>query len=129
MKSIYGSCDKEVNTVANDNIHLRDPDAISWEDLRAEFAFSEEEEEDIARRGQHLLAQVRAHRLAELRKRKHVTQVEVAEDMGISQARVSKIERGEVSRSEVDTLAAYVRALGGKLQLIANFGDESYVIG
>jgi predicted XRE-type DNA-binding protein len=124
-----GQREVEVSTMADDNIHLRDPDAISWEDLRAEFAFSEEEEQDIARRGKQLMAQIRAYRLAELRKRKHVTQVEVAQDMGVTQARVSKIERGEVSRSEVDTLAAYVKALGGKLQLIANFGDESYVIG
>jgi predicted XRE-type DNA-binding protein len=115
--------------MASDNIHLRNPDAVSWEDLRAEFNFSAEEEADIARRGEQMLAQVRAHRLAEIRKRKHVTQVEVARDMGITQARVSKIERGEVSRSEVDTLASYVRALGGKLQLVANFGEESYVIG
>jgi hypothetical protein len=27
------------------------------------------------------------------------------------------------------TLAAYVRALGGKLKIIADFGDETYVLG
>ena len=32
-------------------------------------------------------------------------------------------------RSEVDTLAAYVKALGGKLKIIADFGDETYVLG
>lgn len=48
--------------------------------------------------------------------------------MGVSQARVSKIEKGP-ERSEVETLAAYVRALGGKLKIIADFGDESYVLG
>ena len=32
--------------------------------------------------------------------------------MGVSQARVSRIEKGELKRSEVDTLAAYVKALG-----------------
>jgi hypothetical protein len=35
---------------------------------------------------------------------------------------------GELARSEVDTLAAYVQALGGRLRIIADFGDESYVL-
>jgi hypothetical protein len=30
---------------------------------------------------------------------------------------------------EVETLAAYVKALGGKIKIIADFGDESYVLG
>jgi hypothetical protein len=37
--------------------------------------------------------------------------------------------KGELERSEVDTLAAYVKALGGKLKIIADFGDETYVLG
>ncbi|MGW2520266.1 helix-turn-helix domain-containing protein [Streptomyces sp. NPDC001617] len=45
------------------------------------------------------------HRLAELRKRQHTTQVQVAEAMGVTQARVSRIEKGQLERSEVDTLA------------------------
>ena len=49
--------------------------------------------------------------------------------MGVTQARVSRIEKGELTRSEVDTLAAYVRALGGRLKIVADFGDESYVLG
>ncbi|MFC7266477.1 helix-turn-helix domain-containing protein [Streptomyces lutosisoli] len=48
----------------------------------------------------------RVHRLAELRKGKHATQVQVAEAMGVTQARVSRIEKGQLERSEVDTLAA-----------------------
>jgi hypothetical protein len=38
-------------------------------------------------------------------------------------------ERGELERSEVETLAAYVRALGGKLKIIADLGDKSHVLG
>jgi hypothetical protein len=48
--------------------------------------------------------------------------------MGMSQARVSPIEHGEIGRSEVDTLTAYVEALGGRLKLVADFGDSSVVI-
>ncbi|MFD3929583.1 helix-turn-helix domain-containing protein [Streptomyces sp. NPDC058614] len=68
-------------------------------------------------------------RLAELRKPQHTTQVQVAEAMGGTQARVSRIEKGQLERSEVDTLAAYVKALGGKLKIVADFGDETYVLG
>ncbi|KUO22381.1 helix-turn-helix domain-containing protein [Streptomyces dysideae] len=63
------------------------------------------------------------------RKRQHTTQVQVAEAMGVTQARVSRIEKGQLERSEVDTLAAYVKALGGKLKIVADFGDETYVLG
>ncbi|MFF0083122.1 XRE family transcriptional regulator [Streptomyces canus] len=49
--------------------------------------------------------------------------------MGVTQARVSRIEKGQLERSEVDALAAYVKALGGKLKIAADFGDEIYVLG
>lgn len=39
------------------------------------------------------------------------------------------VEKGQLERSEVDTLAAYVKALGGKLKIVADFGDETYVLG
>jgi DNA-binding XRE family transcriptional regulator len=77
----------------------------------------------------HVVAEVRARRLAEVRKRQYATQVEVAAAMGVSQARVSRIEKGQLEKSEVETLAAYVKALGGKLKIVADFGDESYVLG
>jgi transcriptional regulator with XRE-family HTH domain len=67
--------------------------------------------------------------LSEVRRRQHATQVEIARKMGVTQARVSRIEKGQLERSEVDTLAAYVRALGGKLKIIADFGDETYLLG
>jgi DNA-binding XRE family transcriptional regulator len=102
--------------------------ATSWESLKSEL-FDEDDRIEVARRADELRAQVRAHRLAEVRKRQKATQVELAERMGISQARVSDIERGRLGRSEVDTLAAYVNALGGKLKIIADFGDESLVLG
>jgi len=38
-------------------------------------------------------------------------------------------ESEALERGEVETLAAYVKALGGKLKIIADFGDESYVLG
>ena len=52
----------------------------------------------------------------------YLTQAEVAEAMGVSQQRVSAIESGGVA--ELATLADYIRALGGELKVIADFGDS-----
>jgi predicted XRE-type DNA-binding protein len=54
-----------------------------------------------------------------LRKRQHATQIQVAEAVGATQARVSRIEKGQLGRSEVDALATYVEALGGKSKIVA----------
>lgn len=101
---------------------------IRWEDLRREFEFTPEEEAEMAAGRSQLLAEVRAHKLAEIRKSQGETQVAVAQRMGVTQARVSAIEHGKIGRSEVDTLAAYVEALGGKLKLVADFGDSTVVV-
>jgi predicted XRE-type DNA-binding protein len=109
--------------------HLKDPQAASWDDVKDELRFTEAERTEISAGAQELITEARAFRLAEIRRRQHTTQVEIAKAMGVTQARVSRIEKGQLSRSEVDTLAAYVQALGGKLKIIADFGDESYVLG
>jgi predicted XRE-type DNA-binding protein len=107
---------------------MSDSNPIAWQDLRGEFGFTPEEEAQMAAGRERLLSQVRAHRLADIRKSQGETQVGVARRMGVTQARVSAIEHGEIRRSEVDTLAAYVEALGGKLKLVADFGDSTVVI-
>jgi transcriptional regulator with XRE-family HTH domain len=71
---------------------------------------------------QAMLDQARGWRLAELRKRRGLTQAEVAARMDVSTARVSQIENGDVSTQDV--LQRYVAALGGTLKLIVDFGDE-----
>lgn len=109
--------------------HLRDPDAIAWEDMKTELGLTDSERAEIRAGADELIAQARAYRLAELRRRQHVTQTDIAKAMGVTQARVSRIEKGELNRSEVDTLAAYVSALGGKLKIVADFGGELYVLG
>ncbi len=108
---------------------LNNPGSRHWDDLVEEFDFSPNEKREIREGANHMIAEVRARRLAEVRKRQNATQVEVAAAMGVSQARVSRIEKGQLEKSEVETLAAYVKALGGKLKIIADFGDESYVLG
>ncbi|MFD1537540.1 XRE family transcriptional regulator [Nonomuraea guangzhouensis] len=102
--------------------------SVDWNDLRSEL-IGPEDEAEVARRSGRMLAEERAHRLAEARKRRHLTQRELAGVMGISQARVSAIERGQIDRTELSTLAAYVAALGGKLEIVADFGDEKLILG
>lgn len=46
-----------------------------------------------------------------------------------SAAAPSPGRREALECSEVDTLAAYVKALGAKLKIVADFGDETYVLG
>ncbi len=69
-----------------------------------------------------MLEEARGWRLGDMRRRRGLTQEQVATRMGVSVARVSQIEGGDVSTQEV--LNRYVAALGGTLKLIADFGDE-----
>ena len=92
--------------------------------MKDELGLTEAERAEIDTGARRLVAESRAHRLAEVRRRQQTTQVEVAKAMGVTQARVSRIEKGQLERTEVETLAAYVRALGGKLRIVADFGDE-----
>lgn len=48
--------------------------------------------------------------------------------MGVRQERVSAIERAQPGATEVRTLAAYVAALGGRLQITAEFSGESVLL-
>jgi DNA-binding XRE family transcriptional regulator len=76
---------------------------------------------------EQMLAEARGWRLAEIRRRRGLTQAQVAERMGVGKSRVSQIERGRVSTREV--LDRYVEALGGRLSLMADFGDEPLRVG
>ena len=60
--------------------------------------------------------------LQELRKARHLTQVNVARKLGISQDGVSRLEQ----RSDLllSTLRKTVEAMGGNLSLIAKFPDR-----
>jgi transcriptional regulator with XRE-family HTH domain len=57
-----------------------------------------------------------------MRKKAGLTQAEVADAMSVSQQRVSAIENGAVA--ELATLADYIRALGGELKVMADFGHS-----
>jgi transcriptional regulator with XRE-family HTH domain len=71
-----------------------------------------------------MLDEVRAYRLRELREASGLTQVELAGRLHVSQNRVSRIEHGDIDRAQVDTLRKYVEALGGRLRVEVELGDE-----
>jgi hypothetical protein len=75
-----------------------------------------------------LAARNRARTLAGERARLGLSQREVAERMGVRPDRVAAIERAEPGATEVRTLARYVEALGGRLEIIADFGEERVVL-
>src|SRR3954452_3834687 len=76
-----------------------------------------------ARVAEYRAAMRTAMKLAELRREYGKTQNEIAAEIGISQKRVSKIEH--TGNPELDTLRAYIRALGGELEVRAVFPDRS----
>jgi transcriptional regulator with XRE-family HTH domain len=73
-----------------------------------------------------MLAEARGWRLAEIRRRGFI-QAQVAARMAVGKSRVSQIETGKVSTRDV--LDRYVEALGGRLSLMADFGDELLRVG
>ncbi len=95
----------------------------------SEFFPEEGDRREVEAGAERLVAENRAHRLAEMRRCLGLTQADVADRMHVRQERVSAIERAGVDASELRTLAAYVKALGGHLEIIADFGGERLVIG
>ena len=63
--------------------------------------------------------------LQELRKAKKLTQVQLAETLGVQQATVAKYERQ--SDLLLSTLTSYVRAMGGELKLMVEFPGKAPV--
>jgi DNA-binding XRE family transcriptional regulator len=99
---------------------------VRWSDIRDKH-IEAIGREDVERGTSRLISQVRAHRLGDMRKRRGLTQREVAQAMGVTVGRVSQIENGELSG--IDVLDRYVTALGGLLEVVANFGDEQFKVG
>ena len=75
-----------------------------------------------------LVARNRAHTLAEQRTRFGLTRIELAERMGVPAEHVAAIERAEDGTTDVRTLASYVEALGGRLEIIAEFAGDRVVL-
>ncbi len=75
------------------------------------------------------LTQVGAQRLAEVRSATGLGQEELSQRLGISQSRVSRIERGDLENTELTTLRAFVQALGDDIELTVKLSKERFLIG
>jgi ribosome-binding protein aMBF1 (putative translation factor) len=91
-----------------------------WQDMEFKVA-----PEVRARKRREILEEYdRVMNVAELRKARKLTQVELAEKLKMSQAGVAGIESRDV---QVSTLSRYVKALGGELQMYAVFPDSTVI--
>ena len=97
-------------------------DFHDWEDIRAEL--HDGDDEALVAERARTETWVSAFHLAEERKRLGMTQREVAELMGVSPGRVSQIENGDLDANEVATLSRYARALGARLRIIFDYGND-----
>lgn len=93
----------------------------NWRDVRSDFVERAGGEEAVAAGKEAMLAEVRGHRLAEIRHNRGLTQLEVADRMGVTKGRISQIEQGKLAGQEV--LARYASALGGRLHQSIYFDD------
>jgi phage shock protein A/DNA-binding XRE family transcriptional regulator len=75
-----------------------------------------------------LAARNRARTLAEERTRLGLSQTEVAQRMGVPQDQVAAIERADSGAIDVRTLISYIEALGGRLNLTADFGGDRVIL-
>jgi len=102
-------------------------EAANWRDVKAKARAADptwDDEDRVARRQQmreQMLASISGAKLAEIRQQLGMTQVQLAEATGLSQARISQIENGDAVG--LDTLRAYVVGLGGHLDIVARIGN------
>lgn len=96
-------------------ISAKSPKSIDLDQLTSELGLDKER---IDQEKVRLLHQQRLFALRELRRLANKTQTEISEAMGVTQNRISKLERYELEKLELRTLAAFANALGGKLKIV-----------
>jgi hypothetical protein len=98
----------------------------SWAETRAARTDITPEQRANARAEQ--IAEVAAYNLAAIRRSLGLTQTDVAAAMAVGQRRVSAVESAQLAHTELGTIASYVRALGGTLRIVADFGDRTVLV-
>ena len=68
----------------------------------------------------------RAHTLSALRKARGLTQMQLSEELGMSQGEISRLERRE--NLHLATLARFIEATGGELRLTVVYEDDEVVL-
>lgn len=84
---------------------------------------TDEQMDEARRRTQEMID---AYNLKQARKARNMTQVELAEAMGVSQNRVSKMENGNIGVMSLDTIRKYIEAVGGSLSLVADLPNGRF---
>lgn len=103
--------------------------ARNWKDVRADASSAGLiDEQGVSNAKKLMRDELVAHKLADIRKRHNISQTDLAKEMGVKQPRISAIERGSIESTEYGTLKSYVEGIGGKLKIVADFGDESIVV-
>lgn len=90
-----------------------------WSEIRHQR--SPEREKAIA---EDVRATLRENALMQLRRRHEISQEELAAALGISQARVSSIERAD--EPQLATIRRYIEAVGGELIVQAKIDGETF---
>ncbi|PZS26897.1 MAG: transcriptional regulator [Pseudonocardiales bacterium] len=95
---------------------MRNPGRTSRPTPRPPGTITEEHRRNAAARTEEY---VHAYRLAEIRRTRRLTQVQLAETMHVTQPRISGIEHGTLDAVQLSTLRNYVHALGAHLTITA----------
>lgn len=96
---------------------------MSWtlQDHLAEHPVDRECVDEHKRR---MLAEARAHRLRELREQIGLTQLQLADLIGIGRRIVSRIEHGDLEDIRLGILRAYIENVGAELSVSSVLDDE-----
>lgn len=92
-----------------------------WKDLKNSLPADRREAID-----KRILAELADMPLNKMRKACNLTQEQVAAELGIKQAAVSKLERQ--TDMHISTLRRFVDAMGGTLELVATFPEGSVIV-
>lgn len=101
------------------------PRAVDWREARSRRAV---DEKAVAAEIDRLQSEQRAYRLREIREAQGLTQQEVARRLDLTQPTISALESGDLERSGLATLMAYVEALGGTVEVTAVFGNRRLLL-
>jgi predicted XRE-type DNA-binding protein len=86
------------------------------------------DEDQMAEGVKQILREILEYKLRELRQQQGLTQQQLADKLGITQNRISKFERLDLDRAELQTIRAYLKALGGELSLLVDIDGVQHKI-
>lgn len=80
-------------------------------------------QEELDKAERELQEYLHAYELKEARRRRRLTQVQMALRMKVSQKRISELESGDINHLKLSTLRRYAEALGGRLRVSVELPD------